>query len=196
MAGYDGFSKSNNAAFAEREGKMVASKLAAFAARRWPRLRGLTAADIESTLEPSEWHHTSSWFVAVNYFDPRDLRQRGVRGRLLKLALARKRSLSAAPVRITGCYVKWIEWSGSRKHPRADECAACDCVAEFRPGRVMVKITVPPQSQVILPDGSAGVLLGAAAFRKSITTRGFSIISRSGRRVRDIEGAINESRES
>lgn len=51
MAGYAiDYSKSNNAIAAEDSGLVVASVLAKRAARRWPRLRGLTAADIAAVV--------------------------------------------------------------------------------------------------------------------------------------------------
>lgn len=73
MAGYDGYSKSNNAVQAEREGKKTASKLAAWIRRRGHLYKGCTAADVAATMKPCEWHHTSKFYNVTNYYDPRDL---------------------------------------------------------------------------------------------------------------------------
>ena len=63
MAGYIEFSKSVNAALAEDRGLLTATALA----RRIG--GGATAAGVAAVLVPSEWHHTSSYFNATNYYD-------------------------------------------------------------------------------------------------------------------------------
>lgn len=74
MAGYSGYSKSNNAVDAEERGLLVASRLAAWVRKAGGRrYRGLTARDIEARLRYAEWHHASCKFNIVNYYDPLSL---------------------------------------------------------------------------------------------------------------------------
>ena len=63
MAGYDGYSKSNNAVNAEMNGYMT---LTAFA-----KLLKVKTAQIKGIIEPDEWHHTSKMYNKTNYYDAR-----------------------------------------------------------------------------------------------------------------------------
>jgi len=68
MAGYDGYSKSNNALLAESEGKLPLSRAITEVAR----IAGCTRkAARESLLAigPSEWHHTSKHYNRTDYYD-------------------------------------------------------------------------------------------------------------------------------
>lgn len=62
MAGYNGYSKSNNAIDAERDYKYPKSTA--------KRLLGLKDSAFGS---PCEWHHTSMWYNRTDYYDLRDL---------------------------------------------------------------------------------------------------------------------------
>jgi hypothetical protein len=181
MAGYYGFSKSNNAVEAERSGLMVASKLAACAAKAWPRLRGLKAADVEEVVRPVEWHHTSKMYNCVNYYAFESLFERGVRGRLYRLVLARRAAKAAKPVTLTGCTVKWLEWGGTRAKPKATERVAHFCEVTFTPGSDQVRVVAPPQSCTKF-EGKV-FERGAANFKKFLSTRGFHVISAAGEEI-------------
>lgn len=63
MAGYSGFSMSNNAVAAYESGMLPASKLAARIGR------GATAAGVAAVLMPSEWHHTSKNYNRTDFYD-------------------------------------------------------------------------------------------------------------------------------
>lgn len=89
MAGYSGYSKSNNAMAAERDGRVPATQFAAFA-RRFRRYRHCTAADVAAVLVPGEWHHTSKFFNRTKYYDLRDLLELGNR-RALANEIANRR---------------------------------------------------------------------------------------------------------
>lgn len=89
MAGYAGYSKSNNAVAAEREGKMVATKFAAWV-KRWKRYRGCTARDVAAALSPCEWHHTSKRYNCTDYYDPCELVELDVRQKLERAIKTRK----------------------------------------------------------------------------------------------------------
>lgn len=121
MAGYDGFSKSNNAVYAEDSGLMTASALAA-EIRQW--YRGVQAADITAVLTPTEWHHTSSHYNITNYYNPVDFFELGNRKKLKEILAAKKVKKVEYPKNLGVKKVEWLEWSGSRKHPVCSEKSA------------------------------------------------------------------------
>lgn len=70
MAGYNGYSKSNNAVLAEMTGEMTATNFAKFLSRKYGYLKGCTAADIKAAkITESSWHHTSCKYNSTNYYD-------------------------------------------------------------------------------------------------------------------------------
>jgi hypothetical protein len=72
MAGYNGYSKSNNAIEAENDHKFSLTNLC--------RIYGLKKDSIENEVNPCEWHHSSKYFNIVNYYDARDcVRSRNIR---------------------------------------------------------------------------------------------------------------------
>jgi hypothetical protein len=79
MAGYDNYSKSNNALIAEAEGEMNATNFAKYLRNNYSFLKGCAAGDIKAAnIQPSSWHHTSCKYNATNYYciencDERDL---------------------------------------------------------------------------------------------------------------------------
>ena len=130
MAGYDGYSKSNNAIAAEADGRFPATKLA-------KRLKCSSAA-IKRHLKTTEYHHTSSRYNSTDYYDEPVLialadgvdhtaimEYYGLDSGELTTAVAMLGTLRAdkpnSAQRHTGCWVKWLTWSGSRKRPVAEE---------------------------------------------------------------------------
>lgn len=81
--------KSVRACAADDNGLMPATAFAKWA-RQWRRFRGCTATDVVASLGPSEWHHTSKFYRATNFYDPRDLRFAAERD-ALALAIADRR---------------------------------------------------------------------------------------------------------
>ena len=68
MAGYDGYSKSNNAVDAEANGRYPLTK----AARIVARVTGATVREARRVLVElgtSEWHHSSKFYNPVDYYD-------------------------------------------------------------------------------------------------------------------------------
>jgi hypothetical protein len=151
MAGYDGFSKSNNALAAERDGKMTAGRLA----KAWH----TTAAVIKQVFKTREYHHTSSWFNCTDYYDKPEFADAAefcaLVHRVRVLTVEAKRQARTFIAR----RVKWLEWIGTRSHPRAIE--------EMREN---VKVTIKGQFAILHGCGIAGKDL-----RKKITGREFSI---------------------
>lgn len=157
--GYNGYSKSNRALQAEADGKMTASVLA-------KRLKVSTAA-VKEFLKPCEYHHTSGWFNCTDYYDEEELLQfaRGEKTAEqveedipdLLAQLCAFQAPDKSTREIVARKVSWLEWSGSRAHPKATERSAEN-----------VKVTLKGQFAVLhLPSGD---------LRKKITAHGFSII--------------------
>jgi hypothetical protein len=69
MAGYYGYSKSNNAVLAEEEGRFPASIIANKLRQISREFCGITAQDIKNTVDACEWHHTSKFYNKVYYYD-------------------------------------------------------------------------------------------------------------------------------
>jgi len=105
LAGYSDFSKSNNVVEAENSGLFSASKIAKIIGG------GATAAGVRAVLQPVEWHHTSSWYNSTDYYRLSDAEDR--RDSIIKKSKSNKNT-------ITGLYyIEWLEWGGTRRHPKA-----------------------------------------------------------------------------
>jgi hypothetical protein len=106
MAGYSGFSKSNNAVYAEENDRFPATKLG--------KILGISPAAIKAVLTPCEWHHTSKHYNKTNYYD---LEEANEKIDQLKAWKPEKKDEQV----FEGCTVCWIEWSGTRNYPRKIE---------------------------------------------------------------------------
>jgi len=159
--------KSVNAVAAEDAGLMTASRVAKLIGH------GLTATLIAQCCDSSEVHHTSKFFNWTGYYDPAEVadafglpRPRGYEAAdpeeidepddYAVNALRRHRETEPPGVIYDNASVEWLEWSGTRAHPRAKECKAEGCT-------VVVK---GQTATVTLPDGGKLV--------KRLSTRGFN----------------------
>ena len=126
MAGYNGYSKSNNAVSAEHENKFPATTLA--------KLLKVKQEAIKQYLNPCEWHHTSSYYNETNYYDG-DIFIKIINNKDLEdytteeikeakiLLNVMKNFKPVKPVKNELSYkanIEYIEWSGTRKHPKAN----------------------------------------------------------------------------
>ncbi|MFA5387838.1 MAG: hypothetical protein WC322_05670 [Candidatus Paceibacterota bacterium] len=109
MSGYAGFSKSNNAVDAEEAGLLTLTATA-------KQLKVSTEA-VRSILSPSEWHHSSKYYNKVDYYDLDEIDAE-------TLAALKAYKPAAKVSREYRADVKWIEWTGTRNHPRAIEHTA------------------------------------------------------------------------
>lgn len=149
MSGYHGFSMSNRAVEAYRNGLRPASKI-----KRVP------AELIRQYVSATEWHHTSKHYNETDFYDPAEvLAVFGIEqnddyevDQEAVEALARyKQSKKEVAVEVyENCRVKWLEWSGTRRHPKATECTETGCLVtvknqtatvQFPNGRTMTKRT-------------------------------------------------------
>lgn len=184
MAGYCGYSKSNNALDAEAQGKMTASALARKIGG------GATAAGVAEVLEPCEWHHTSKHYNRTNYYDiesdvdalaterasddiiagsSEDITlMAGIRDELYEKIREASRELKsktkASAEVFEGCHVEWIEWAGTRNHPKAIPHSADNCRVEVKGDWAIISGVHPSGYDM--------------NFRKKLTTRGFSFEKR------------------
>lgn len=167
MTGYCGYSMSNNAVKAYEDGLVPASKI-----------KGVPAALVQEFCTAEEWHHTSNRYNRTDFYDASKVRvvfglpiSDEERQRLQNeqgydesdfapkpaavAALKNKGKKEAVTVH-ERCYVEWIEWSGTRNHPKATERGEAGCT-----------VAVKGQTATItLPSGYS--------FQKRLSTNGFS----------------------
>lgn len=127
MAGYHGYSMSNNAVTAYANGEMPKSKWTKTAILselrdqttpdRLALLKGKTVAELrELALKRSSWHHTSSHYNRTDFYvvDTVHINSVSIQS-LAGYSLSKKEE---KPIERTAVY---LEWSGTRKHPKATE---------------------------------------------------------------------------
>lgn len=139
MSGYSGFSKSNNAVAAEADGRFPASVVA--------RRLKVPTEYVRERIGTREWHHSSKFYNVVKYYDLEECAEwlESDEGRADFADWKAAQKTRQASTR-TGCRVEWLEWVGTRNHPRAINRSADGCTVTDD-GGAFYKIT--------MPDGSA-----------------------------------------
>ena len=142
---------SNNAVMARDRGRLPASDLAREIGR------GATAAGVRAVLVPVEWHHTSSHYNRTNFFDldhdaeilaERDeITEDAARDILIERIIAASKPAQSTEVIHENCRIEWLEWSGSRNHPRCEKRAADGCQV-IDSGRAMLRIVFPDGNEM------------------------------------------------
>lgn len=137
MAGYCGYSMSNNAVDAYRDGEKSLSKwrksdiLEAIEDTGIPlkcsveKLKKLPVKLLkEVCLWQSSWHHTSSYYNETDFYYIDEDRIRDITDKEIDKLMAEYKA-DKKIVQSKATEVKWkcafLEWSGSRKHPKATE---------------------------------------------------------------------------
>lgn len=158
MAGYDGYSMSNNAVAAYDEGLLPASKI-----------KQVPTALIEQFVRYSEWHHSSKNYNRVKFYDPTlVLATFGLVAaddecgnpipaspQAIAALTAYKAGMKSQGETHHDCTIEWIEWSGSLKRPTAKNRKETGCT-----------VTIKGQTATIaLPNGEI--------MTKRLSTRGF-----------------------
>jgi hypothetical protein len=151
MAGYDGFSKSNNAVQAELDGKFPKSLAVKIIAKKYS-VSQKRAEKFLSTVPPCEWHHSSKNYNKVDYFQT-DLEEDQV-AFLRSLNVPEQKKFEK--ITLENQEIKWIEWSGSLKKPKATEKTAVG------------KVEILTETTVLV------LIEGTAPFKKRLSTNGFS----------------------
>jgi hypothetical protein len=168
MAGYHGYSKSNNALDAESEGRHTASKLA--------RRLGVDTQAVTDHCSSREFHHTSKWYNATYYYDEPALlieadsgldaddldddEREEAAAKLTAMradTAARRRSKRKPPEVWEGCTVTWLEWSGSRAHPKCNERTEKECKVVRKPSTFTYIITMADGRELRKRDGTRGL---------------------------------------
>lgn len=161
---------SNNAIEAYRSGLVPASKIA-----------GVPASLVEEFCVPAEWHHTSKNYNVTNFYDPEIVRDFFGLGedttganRFAVAALAKwKAAKKDAPRLYEDCRVEWLEWSGPRSHPRADERVEFGCTVRLK-GKTAT-ITPPNGRQFVKRLGTRGFSFDSVELiRERLAGYGFS----------------------
>lgn len=139
MAGYHGYSKSNNAVAAEHEGKYPLSKwtkdmivsalenLEAFDEQEQQVINALISKPAtflkKAVLKSYEWHHTSSFYNCTDYYEVSvsDFNTADDVEAAYKQFQSEKKSKKEVKTEEPKKYLcTFLIWSGSRKHPRAE----------------------------------------------------------------------------
>jgi len=156
MGGYIGFSRSKRAALAEEFGRYPATRAA--------QLLGVSTAAVKAVLVPHEWHHASKYFNRVDYYDISllldyaDGETEGWSTEELDEAAETIRRLKdfKAPKTEENLFranVHFILWTGTRKHPVANQFHYEGIVVEQH-GKRLVFYT--PDGKVCKMEGSNG----------------------------------------
>lgn len=137
MAGYCGYSMSNNACAAYESGERPRSKWskcdiikeAAEAYNLGPedmkRLKSYSVKTLRDVmLICVGWHHTSKMYNRTDFYTIDDTRE-GIPWE----ELDRIQSASEEPEPVQKVKIRFTEWTGSRRHPRAEECEALAIVS-------------------------------------------------------------------
>jgi len=138
MAGYSGYSMSNNAVAAYEDGLVPASKIP-----------GIPAALVKSYCYPSEWHHTSCQFNKTNFYNVDKVL--ATFGKISHKefeadqgAIEALKSFKAKASKTTvhaDCRVKWLEWSGSRNHAKCSEREELGATVEIKGQTATIALT-------------------------------------------------------
>lgn len=113
MAGYNGFSRSNNCEIALQDNDLITSDQMV---KRIKKELGLTvnAEDIQQILTYTEKHHTSSYFNWQHFYE------KGYHFNEYEIEAMKIRSQHNTRERETYLAdVKYVVWTGSRNHPKA-----------------------------------------------------------------------------
>lgn len=160
MAGYCAdFSKSNNAVDAERSGRFPASVVA--------KKLGVPTEFIRRQ-KPVEWHHTSSRYNATYYYDLEAAAEfmETAKGKA-ELAAVRNETADRRKAKGTtwkDITVTWIEWGGTRSHPKATERTEGGCTVVDKGGQMLT---------IVMSDGTT--------MRKGKQTRGLKMRDSDGK---------------
>ena len=147
MAGYQGYSKSNNAVAAEEDGRYPASTLA--------KRLGVKTGAIKALMSPSEWHHTSSRYNKTNFYDETEALE------MIGDLQAWQEPSKGLEV-LEKCNVTWLEWGGTRKHPKATERTIENVVVTIKGEWATFERKVTDSLTI--------------SIRKKLTTKGFRVM--------------------
>ncbi len=167
--------KSRRAYDAEADGRFPLSRAKRELANKLGIKQRVAEAILRAT-HAGEYHHTGMYASETLYYDVAGLCEEIDEAGGLNVWLASEEGEKArqaiaelspkpqkpAEERYENCHVEWLEWSGSRAHPKADKCEADGCTVVLR-GQTY---------HITLPSGQA--------LRKRVGCRGLNIQNDSG----------------
>jgi hypothetical protein len=119
MAGYSGYSMSNNAVAAYNDGLLPASKIGKYPTHL-----------IERFCQAAEWHHSSKNYNRVNFYSPEAVAEVFATNPAAQAALEEAKTASATLH--LNCTVEWLEWTGSMKRPKCAERRETGCTVTVK----------------------------------------------------------------
>jgi hypothetical protein len=156
MAGYNyGMGMSNNAVDAYNTGLVPASKI-----------KGIPVSLIRKHCNAAEWHHSSKFYNEIDFFDKEEVlatfgkiksdEYEADENAILDLNDYKSNLKNLKVKKYTNCEVKWLEWYGTRNHPKCSERSEKNCT-------------------VVVKNLTATItLVSGVTFKKRLTTNGFN----------------------
>lgn len=174
--GYDGYSMSNNARAAYDDGAVPLSGITA----EWVKCHniGCTVTELKALIgnyqvTSSEYHHTGKHFNRTDFYRPEDVREQVAQlsREDIDVAKAAVKAQTTKDSEVTvhkNCHVEWLEWFGTRAHPKAER--------ETAEGAT---VSVKGQTATItFADGKS--------MTKRLSTNGFSFETAKARKERQV----------
>lgn len=125
MAGYHGYSMSNNAVAAYSQGEQPYSKwtksdiLAEIPSELKDVAKQLTVAELKALfLHRTSWHHTSSHFNRTDFYS---VDSDGITAEQITAIIADRKPAEKKETVLVKAKVHYLTWEGTRKHPKAVE---------------------------------------------------------------------------
>lgn len=123
MAGYNGYSMSNNAVNAYANGEKPYSKwtkadiLDEIPSELKDIAKKLTAAEMRGLfLHRTSWHHTSSHYNRTDFYS---VWTDGITADTITAVIANRKPVEKKPAQLVKAKAHYLTWEGSRKHPKA-----------------------------------------------------------------------------
>lgn len=131
MAGYSGYSMSNNAVAAYENGekplsnwtkKAILEILESEGLSNLQDLKKMSAKLLkEVCLVRTSWHHTSKMYNKTDFYSVDSARVRNLSKAEIERLIAQDREYKPKEEVGIKCRCRFLEWSGTRKHPKATE---------------------------------------------------------------------------
>ena len=133
MAGYNGFSMSNNAVEAYNDGEMPLSKWTKSAILEavkeleltnfsMDNFKKLQASELKRVaLTKSSWHHTSSHYNKTDFYEIDIASLEKLTNQEINNIITQRGTLTTVAPKVEKWECRYLVWSGSRKHPKATE---------------------------------------------------------------------------
>lgn len=122
MAGYNGFSMSNNAVAAYSNGEKPYSKwtkadILSELPEELDTAKKLTVSELKGLfLHRTSWHHTSSHYNRTDFYS---VWSDGVTNEQILDIIANRQPVEKKAVQLVKAKVHYLTWEGTRKHPKA-----------------------------------------------------------------------------